>query len=152
MPGPGLLLSESAGSAGRGRLEVSYGKSKAKRVRDRSGHKLIPYSPFSVLSVSGITLLSFLPFPWDLLSNYALLSHRSNEANSKWLDAHYDPMANIHTFSSCLGESPDLGMSRRMGGSGNGEGFGILMHDPLVFSSSGRFARRRGVQGRRSES
>ncbi|XP_036033932.1 Bardet-Biedl syndrome 1 protein [Onychomys torridus] len=26
----------------------------------------------------------------------------SNEANSKWLDAHYDPMANIHTFSSCL--------------------------------------------------
>lgn len=31
----------------------------------------------------------------------------SNEANSKWLDAHYDPMANIHTFSSCLGESLD---------------------------------------------
>uniref|UniRef100_A0A2K5PSE3 Bardet-Biedl syndrome 1 n=1 Tax=Cebus imitator TaxID=2715852 RepID=A0A2K5PSE3_CEBIM len=26
----------------------------------------------------------------------------SNEANSKWLDAHYDPMANIHTFSACL--------------------------------------------------
>ncbi|XP_004713759.2 Bardet-Biedl syndrome 1 protein isoform X1 [Echinops telfairi] len=26
----------------------------------------------------------------------------SSEANSKWLDAHYDPMANIHTFSSCL--------------------------------------------------
>ncbi|XP_036909195.1 Bardet-Biedl syndrome 1 protein isoform X1 [Sturnira hondurensis] len=26
----------------------------------------------------------------------------SNEASSKWLDAHYDPMANIHTFSSCL--------------------------------------------------
>ncbi|XP_023566372.1 Bardet-Biedl syndrome 1 protein isoform X2 [Octodon degus] len=26
----------------------------------------------------------------------------SNETNSKWLDAHYDPMANIHTFSSCL--------------------------------------------------
>ncbi|XP_075401443.1 BBSome complex member BBS1 isoform X2 [Tenrec ecaudatus] len=25
-----------------------------------------------------------------------------SEANSKWLDAHYDPMANIHTFSSCL--------------------------------------------------
>ncbi|XP_041518075.1 Bardet-Biedl syndrome 1 protein isoform X1 [Microtus oregoni] len=61
-----------------------------------------PIFPFSVLSISGITLLSFLPFPWDLLSNCALLSHRSNEANSKWLDAHYDPMANIHTFSSCL--------------------------------------------------
>uniref|UniRef100_A0A8C0KRW4 BBSome complex member BBS1 n=1 Tax=Canis lupus dingo TaxID=286419 RepID=A0A8C0KRW4_CANLU len=29
----------------------------------------------------------------------------SSEASSKWLDAHYDPMANIHTFSSCLGES-----------------------------------------------
>ncbi|XP_039100860.1 Bardet-Biedl syndrome 1 protein isoform X2 [Hyaena hyaena] len=26
----------------------------------------------------------------------------SNEASSKWLDAHYDPMANIHTFSTCL--------------------------------------------------
>nr|XP_019593400.1 PREDICTED: Bardet-Biedl syndrome 1 protein isoform X3 [Rhinolophus sinicus] len=26
----------------------------------------------------------------------------SSEANSKWLDAHYDPMANIHTFSACL--------------------------------------------------
>ncbi|XP_003798394.1 Bardet-Biedl syndrome 1 protein [Otolemur garnettii] len=26
----------------------------------------------------------------------------SNEADSKWLDAHYDPVANIHTFSSCL--------------------------------------------------
>uniref|UniRef100_A0A2I3GR35 Bardet-Biedl syndrome 1 n=1 Tax=Nomascus leucogenys TaxID=61853 RepID=A0A2I3GR35_NOMLE len=26
----------------------------------------------------------------------------SNEANLKWLDAHYDPMANIHTFSACL--------------------------------------------------
>ncbi|KAF6104506.1 hypothetical protein HJG60_011418 [Phyllostomus discolor] len=26
----------------------------------------------------------------------------SKEASSKWLDAHYDPMANIHTFSSCL--------------------------------------------------
>jgi hypothetical protein len=32
----------------------------------------------------------------------------SNEANSKWLDAHYDPMANIHTFSSCLCESLDI--------------------------------------------
>ncbi|XP_012580584.1 PREDICTED: Bardet-Biedl syndrome 1 protein [Condylura cristata] len=26
----------------------------------------------------------------------------SNEASSKWLDAHYDPMANIHTFSACM--------------------------------------------------
>ncbi|KAK1335590.1 hypothetical protein QTO34_003382 [Cnephaeus nilssonii] len=26
----------------------------------------------------------------------------SNEASSKWLDAHYDPLANIHTFSACL--------------------------------------------------
>ncbi|XP_056657261.1 Bardet-Biedl syndrome 1 protein isoform X1 [Monodelphis domestica] len=26
----------------------------------------------------------------------------SVEVNSKWLDAHYDPMANIHTFSACL--------------------------------------------------
>ncbi|XP_030074788.1 BBSome complex member BBS1 [Microcaecilia unicolor] len=26
---------------------------------------------------------------------------RSNEANSKWLDAHYDPVANLYTFSSC---------------------------------------------------
>ncbi|XP_004618503.2 Bardet-Biedl syndrome 1 protein isoform X1 [Sorex araneus] len=26
----------------------------------------------------------------------------SKEASSKWLDAHYDPKANIHTFSSCL--------------------------------------------------
>uniref|UniRef100_A0A9L0TH30 Bardet-Biedl syndrome 1 n=1 Tax=Equus caballus TaxID=9796 RepID=A0A9L0TH30_HORSE len=25
-----------------------------------------------------------------------------SEASSKWLDAHYDPMANIHTFSACL--------------------------------------------------
>lgn len=32
-------------------------------------------------------------------------SSPSNEASSKWLDAHYDPMANIHTFSTCLGES-----------------------------------------------
>ncbi|XP_053058868.1 Bardet-Biedl syndrome 1 protein isoform X3 [Acinonyx jubatus] len=29
-------------------------------------------------------------------------SSPSNEASSKWLDAHYDPVANIHTFSSCL--------------------------------------------------
>ncbi|XP_012876297.1 PREDICTED: Bardet-Biedl syndrome 1 protein [Dipodomys ordii] len=27
---------------------------------------------------------------------------QSNETNSKWLDAHYDPLANIHTFSACL--------------------------------------------------
>lgn len=26
----------------------------------------------------------------------------SKEASSKWLDAHHDPLANIHTFSSCL--------------------------------------------------
>ncbi|XP_044536090.1 Bardet-Biedl syndrome 1 protein isoform X4 [Gracilinanus agilis] len=26
----------------------------------------------------------------------------SMEVSSKWLDAHYDPMANIHTFSACL--------------------------------------------------
>ncbi|XP_006893345.1 PREDICTED: Bardet-Biedl syndrome 1 protein isoform X2 [Elephantulus edwardii] len=26
----------------------------------------------------------------------------SREAGSKWLDAHYDPMANVHTFSACL--------------------------------------------------
>ncbi|XP_040826912.1 Bardet-Biedl syndrome 1 protein [Ochotona curzoniae] len=26
----------------------------------------------------------------------------SSEASSKWLDAHYDPVANIHTFSACL--------------------------------------------------
>ncbi|XP_058382306.1 Bardet-Biedl syndrome 1 protein isoform X3 [Diceros bicornis minor] len=26
----------------------------------------------------------------------------SREASSKWLDAHYDPVANIHTFSACL--------------------------------------------------
>ncbi|XP_061058078.1 Bardet-Biedl syndrome 1 protein isoform X2 [Eubalaena glacialis] len=31
----------------------------------------------------------------------------SSEASSKWLDAHYDPMANIHTFSACL-ELADL--------------------------------------------
>ncbi|XP_038621064.1 Bardet-Biedl syndrome 1 protein [Tachyglossus aculeatus] len=31
-----------------------------------------------------------------------LLPASSAEANSKWLDAHYDPMANIHTFSACL--------------------------------------------------
>ncbi|XP_066893731.1 Bardet-Biedl syndrome 1 protein isoform X6 [Kogia breviceps] len=30
-----------------------------------------------------------------------------SEASSKWLDAHYDPMANIHTFSACL-ELADL--------------------------------------------
>ncbi|KAM9133632.1 BBSome complex member BBS1 isoform 3-T3 [Pangshura tecta] len=29
-------------------------------------------------------------------------SSESNEANSKWLDAHYDPMANVYTFSSCI--------------------------------------------------
>lgn len=34
----------------------------------------------------------------------------SSEANSKWLDAHYDPMANIHTFSACLGESLEPGI------------------------------------------
>lgn len=32
-------------------------------------------------------------------------SSPSSEASSKWLDAHYDPMANIHTFSACLRES-----------------------------------------------
>nr|KAF6281677.1 hypothetical protein mPipKuh1_010211 [Pipistrellus kuhlii] len=26
----------------------------------------------------------------------------SSEAGSKWLDAHYDPLASIHTFSACL--------------------------------------------------
>uniref|UniRef100_A0A671SEE9 BBSome complex member BBS1 n=1 Tax=Sinocyclocheilus anshuiensis TaxID=1608454 RepID=A0A671SEE9_9TELE len=26
-------------------------------------------------------------------------------ASSKWLDAHYDPVANLYTFSSCIGES-----------------------------------------------
>lgn len=38
-----------------------------------------------------------LPPAWRL---FALSP--SSEANSKWLDAHYDPMANIHTFSACL--------------------------------------------------
>uniref|UniRef100_A0A2K5KGC8 BBSome complex member BBS1 n=1 Tax=Colobus angolensis palliatus TaxID=336983 RepID=A0A2K5KGC8_COLAP len=35
-------------------------------------------------------------------SDYDGCGAESNEANSKWLDAHYDPMANIHTFSACL--------------------------------------------------
>uniref|UniRef100_A0A2K6E849 BBSome complex member BBS1 n=1 Tax=Macaca nemestrina TaxID=9545 RepID=A0A2K6E849_MACNE len=35
-------------------------------------------------------------------SDYNGCGAESNEANSKWLDAHYDPMANIHTFSACL--------------------------------------------------
>ncbi|XP_070930326.1 BBSome complex member BBS1 isoform X5 [Macaca nemestrina] len=35
-------------------------------------------------------------------SDYKGCGAESNEANSKWLDAHYDPMANIHTFSACL--------------------------------------------------
>lgn len=39
-----------------------------------------------------------------------LSSSPSKEANSKWLDAHYDPMANIHTFSACLGESLEPGI------------------------------------------
>ncbi|XP_014648530.1 PREDICTED: Bardet-Biedl syndrome 1 protein isoform X2 [Ceratotherium simum simum] len=29
-------------------------------------------------------------------------SRAEREASSKWLDAHYDPVANIHTFSACL--------------------------------------------------
>ena len=32
-------------------------------------------------------------------------SSPSSEANSKWLDSLSDSMANIHTFSACLGES-----------------------------------------------
>ncbi|XP_067400215.1 Bardet-Biedl syndrome 1 protein isoform X2 [Emydura macquarii macquarii] len=51
------------------------------------------------------------------------MSLSSKETNSKWLDAHYDPMANLYTFSSCIaladlhgdGESKlvmgDLGMA-----------------------------------------
>uniref|UniRef100_A0A8C9LVC6 Bardet-Biedl syndrome 1 n=1 Tax=Piliocolobus tephrosceles TaxID=591936 RepID=A0A8C9LVC6_9PRIM len=35
-------------------------------------------------------------------SDYDGCGAESNEANSKWLDAHYDPVANIHTFSACL--------------------------------------------------
>ncbi|XP_011896947.1 PREDICTED: Bardet-Biedl syndrome 1 protein isoform X2 [Cercocebus atys] len=35
-------------------------------------------------------------------SDYDGCGAESNEASSKWLDAHYDPMANIHTFSACL--------------------------------------------------
>uniref|UniRef100_A0A8I5NEK2 Bardet-Biedl syndrome 1 n=2 Tax=Cercopithecinae TaxID=9528 RepID=A0A8I5NEK2_PAPAN len=35
-------------------------------------------------------------------SDYDGCGAESNEANSKWLDAHYDPMANVHTFSACL--------------------------------------------------
>ncbi|XP_067831667.1 Bardet-Biedl syndrome 1 protein isoform X2 [Heptranchias perlo] len=27
---------------------------------------------------------------------------KENEANAKWLDAHYDPVANLYTFSSCV--------------------------------------------------
>ncbi|XP_069501037.1 BBSome complex member BBS1 [Ambystoma mexicanum] len=29
------------------------------------------------------------------------VGRESNDANSKWLDAHYDPVANLYTFSSC---------------------------------------------------
>ncbi|KAJ6654222.1 hypothetical protein lerEdw1_007319 [Lerista edwardsae] len=29
-------------------------------------------------------------------------SGESSQANSKWLDAHYDPVANLYTFSSCI--------------------------------------------------
>lgn len=46
---------------------------------------------------------SLRPVPWYSLPNSP--PSPSSEANSKWLDAHYDPMANIHTFSACLGES-----------------------------------------------
>uniref|UniRef100_A0A8D0GS34 BBSome complex member BBS1 n=1 Tax=Sphenodon punctatus TaxID=8508 RepID=A0A8D0GS34_SPHPU len=31
-----------------------------------------------------------------------------NEAHSKWLDAHYDPVANVYTFSSCIGKFDSL--------------------------------------------
>ncbi|XP_064407942.1 Bardet-Biedl syndrome 1 protein isoform X2 [Latimeria chalumnae] len=31
------------------------------------------------------------------------VSESGNETNSKWLDAHYDPVANLYTFSSCTG-------------------------------------------------
>ncbi|XP_077996781.1 BBSome complex member BBS1-like [Glandiceps talaboti] len=30
------------------------------------------------------------------------ISNTSSEANSKWLDAHYDPVASLYTFTSCL--------------------------------------------------
>ncbi|XP_078064398.1 BBSome complex member BBS1-like [Mustelus asterias] len=30
------------------------------------------------------------------------LGGESGEANTKWLDAHYDPVANLYTFSSCV--------------------------------------------------
>uniref|UniRef100_H3A6Z7 BBSome complex member BBS1 n=1 Tax=Latimeria chalumnae TaxID=7897 RepID=H3A6Z7_LATCH len=30
-------------------------------------------------------------------------NNNRNETNSKWLDAHYDPVANLYTFSSCTG-------------------------------------------------
>ncbi|XP_063002274.1 Bardet-Biedl syndrome 1 protein isoform X2 [Elgaria multicarinata webbii] len=34
-------------------------------------------------------------------SSFASTSE-SSQANSKWLDAHYDPVANLYTFSSCV--------------------------------------------------
>lgn len=37
------------------------------------------------------------------MSATAPLENKENsEANSKWLDAHYDPVANLNTFSSCI--------------------------------------------------
>ncbi|XP_041099219.1 Bardet-Biedl syndrome 1 protein isoform X1 [Polyodon spathula] len=37
------------------------------------------------------------------MSGSASLENKDNtEANSKWLDAHYDPVANLNTFSSCV--------------------------------------------------
>ncbi len=41
---------------------------------------------------------------WSVCSHFFLCSC-SSVASSKWLDAHYDPVANLYTFSSCIGES-----------------------------------------------
>nr|XP_015194358.1 PREDICTED: Bardet-Biedl syndrome 1 protein [Lepisosteus oculatus] len=56
------------------------------------------------------------------------------DANSKWLEAHYDPLANLYTFSSCIGKT------RRASGLGycssGGElpcpGTGVLVIEPRV--------------------
>lgn len=77
---------------------------------------LYPDVLYLTFTVTCTSLLKVF-FPFHGTHSPTLSPTPSNEANSKWLDAHYDPMANIHTFSACLGESLEPGT---LGSSGMG--------------------------------
>ncbi len=64
------------------------------------------YKSWSVFKNQCIEMNSYAG--WFLIRSVCskfFLCSCSSVASSKWLDAHYDPVANLYTFTSCIGES-----------------------------------------------